>query len=328
MKSSGSEHRHLTVGHLDQLWTRGFAFALPIPGQPACHVEGDPARQSITLVTPYEMPEPPVERWRNITLATTSSDKGDLAELTVQIDENLHGAYGLLTTIADQLQLHRVCLADAVTTAVTKHRNMFVGRSALTPEREIGLCGELDLAVYLIGQVGPQAAIDAWQGPLGEEHDFVLANVHVEVKTTASERRLHWIHGLTQLMPVELIPLKLVSIQVTRSTAARGRTLGQRVGAVRAAAGGSRAAVDERLAQAGWRDDDRELYTTFWAPRSKPRAYCVDDQFPALTAGSLASLPNRQAVSDVSYRVDLDGFAGCTLADPLAGFVDDPKERT
>ncbi|MFI6827894.1 PD-(D/E)XK motif protein [Kribbella sp. NPDC050241] len=314
--------RHLSVANVDVVWMSGNPVVLPIVGVPTCKLDIDPPNGTVTLITAFTPPEPDVAKWRNITFRLVDSDDGELAELSVTVEDNLHGAYGLLTSVADQLQLHGEPIASAVATSITKHRNLFAGRTGLSNEKELGLFGELLILEFLIERMGPGHAVESWQGPRSEEHDFVLSEVHLEIKTTASEQRKHMMHGITQLEPLRGIPLKLISIQLTRSNHEGGLTLGQLISRVRVKAGGYRPMVDASLEALGWDDTDVKLYKTFWTQRNDPRAYDVDERFPALTADRLAAaIPNFPAVSNLSYAVDLTHFKPTDLPEPLAALV-------
>ena len=175
----------------------------------------------------YDTPEPDVAKLKNVGFSAVSSGDDELAELTVRVEGNVHGAYGLLATIADELQMEKMPLAAAVAAGVARHRNVFASRGAMTTEKEVGLFGELLFLEFLIHQIGAGPAVAAWQGPLSEEHDFTFDSVHIEVKTTSGERRRHVVHGLDQLVPLRGVPLSLLSIQLTRSSPDGGRTLPQ-----------------------------------------------------------------------------------------------------
>src|SRR5207302_797447 len=88
-------------------------------------------------------------------------------------------------------------------------------RSRMSRDHEVGLYGELLLVRALMTAWTVGEAVASWRGPAAEEHDFGLPQFDVEVKTTTSERRRHWITSLTQLMPTRSRPLWLISIQVT-----------------------------------------------------------------------------------------------------------------
>lgn len=323
MTISPGDARHLTFSTLDELWNHGAPMMMPIKGQPACHLQLDPKNSLITLVAPYEMPEPDVAKLKNVVFNAVSAGENEFAELSVRVEGSAHGAYGLLATIADELQIKKLPLAAAVAAGVVRHRNVFASRGAVTTEKEIGLLGELLFLEFLIHQVGAGPATGAWQGPLSEEHDFTFDSIHIEVKTTSSERRRHVVNGLDQLVPLRGVPLSLLSIQLTRTAPDGGRTLPQAVAYVRKIAGGHQVAVDALLTNFGWEDQDADLYPTFWALRSQPRAYSVKDDFPAMTPDLVGPVvPNFALLSEVSYRVDLTDLQHDALPDPISGFVE------
>ena len=323
MTLSPDDARHLTVTTLDALWSNGAPIVIPLKGEPTCQMRLDPPTGLITLVTPYETPEPDVARLRNITFNPVVSGDGDFAELTVRVDGNMHGAYSLLATIADGLQLNGLPLGAAVAVGCARHRDLLATRGALTMEKEIGLFGELLLLEFLIETIGPDRAVAAWQGPLSEEHDFTFESMTIEIKTTSSERRRHTIHGLTQLVPARGLPLCLISIQLTRGSPELGRTLHQLIAGVRQRAGARQVAIDGMLDLFGCRSEVAGLYATPWTLRSEPRAYSVQGIFPSMTPDLLAPVvPSFGLVSEVLYRVDLTDFEHDSLADPIGAFVE------
>lgn len=323
MTESPQDARHLTFSTLDALWSAGAPLVIPVQGSPACRLQLDPKNGIITLVTTYASPEPDVARLKNVSFQAVSDGDNDLAELTVQVEGGVHGAYGLLATVADELQIAKSPLAAAVASAVSRHKNVLASRGGLTTEKEVGLYGELLFLEYLIHVVGAGPAVACWQGPLSEEHDFVFTNIHIEVKTTSAERRRHVIHGLSQLVPLRGIPLSLLSIQLTRSAPDGGRTLPGLIAYVRKIAGGHVVPVDQRLDVLGWRTDDADLYPTYWTLRTQPRAYDVRGDFPAMTPDLIEPVVHNFALlSDVSYRVDLTDLDYDSIPDPVSGFVE------
>jgi hypothetical protein len=274
------------------------------------------------LTTAYEPPEPDVAKLKHVQFKTAAVASGRRAELTIRATGNVYAAYGLLASIADDLQIEQRPLAAAVAAAVLRQRDILTTRSSLTIEQEIGLFGELLFLEFLIGVMGPEPAIASWFGPLSEEHDFVFDDIHLEVKTTVSEQRKHVINGLAQLVPVPGVPLSLVSIQLTRAPPSSGDALPTLIARVRDAAGGHSVRLDAMLAASGWDDHDEDLYPTRWTLRSRPRAFVVDQDFPALTPKRIAStVPRFALVSDVIYRVNVASLACAPLPSPLADFV-------
>jgi hypothetical protein len=323
MSELAQDPRHLSLATLDALWDNAAPMVLPIQGTPPCRLQLDPKNRQMSLLVPYATPEPDVAKLKNVRFSALASGDEELAELTVVVDGEVHAAYGLLATIADQLQLHGMPLAAAVAAAVTRHRNVLASRGSMTTEQEVGLLGELLFLEFLIRQVGPGAATSAWQGPFSEEHDFTFDYQHIEVKTTSTERRKHVIHGLDQLVPLKDVPLSVLSVQLTRSSPLGGRSLPQVIADVRRSAGGHQVAIDAMLNSSNWQDEDADLYTSFWSLRSTPRAYNVTQHFPAMTPDKVATVvPNFTLVTDVTYKIDLTDLAPDSLPEPLAGFTE------
>lgn len=323
MTDGGNLHQ-LSDETVAALWAAAAPVELPLPGVPPCTLQIDPGAGTLHLRTAYQLPEPDIGTLRNVDFHAVADGHDDVAEIVVRVnDDGIQIGYGFLAAIISQLQQDARPLAEAVATAVGQFRNLTMARSPLPIEREIGLLGELLFLDYCMTALGPQAAVSAWHGPLAEEHDFAIGSVHVEVKSTASDRRVHVIHGLDQLEPLTGVPLVLVSIQLTRSSPDSGRTLPAVIAAVRVHAGAQRGALDAKLAALGWDDFDADLYDTPWAVRSAPLAYAVDEDFPAITSNRLGgAVPHLGQISDVSYRVDLTDRDPTALPHPIQDFTE------
>lgn len=217
-------------------------------------------------------------------------------------------------------------LERAVDASVALYRELLSRTPRLSEHQEIGLFGELLALEHLIGSIGEHDAVEAWLGPLAEEHDFGLPDGDVEVKTTLTERRQHVIGSASQLTSSPGRPLHLLSVQMTRAgAAADGQTLVDRVDAVRALVRFESARLEEQLARAGWKDRRAErLYTTRFALRSAPACFLVDDYFPAITAPALSSVVSRpELVSEVTYRIDVTDLKPVDLPAPFRGFSEE-----
>jgi hypothetical protein len=279
-------------------------------------------------LTPLVGPEPDVARFRNIDVRSYADGDEDWAEVRVAVKGAVHAAFSFLATVADRLQLNGEDLALALPYALEAHRGVFAARAGLTPEKEVGLYGELLLVDFLIKQIGAKDALDAWTGPLSEEHDFAFDHLHMEVKTTNSERRRHIIGSAQQLAPLPGIPLWLTSIQLTSSGGGSGLTLPGLIGEVSGRAGAFKPALDLRLRSSGWDDDESDLYPRAWALRGGPRGYLVHEGFPAITQERLRRVvPHVELVSDVSYRVDVTDMPASLPPSPLGGFYESSTRR-
>lgn len=321
--------RHPDLGMLDGYWADGNQARLPIPGTPACFIDIDPPFREIKLSVPADGKEPDLAKFRNIDLATYTDDGVVWWEIRVQVEDSLHEAYSLLTRVVDLVQLERLSVGVAAFQALEAYRALLAGRGAMSEEQQIGLYGELLVLEHLLQNGDPGVVVPAWMGPINEEHDVALPDAHFEIKTTKGEHRRHVISGTQQLQPLRGVPLWLVSIQVTPTTPDAGRTLVDMVGAVRRLSAQYRPRIDELLAGMGWRDSDADLYSSHLTLRSAPRAYLVDDDFPALTDSRLgAAVPQAELISDVKYRVDVTQLAHAAPPIPMTTFAENPEELT
>lgn len=298
---------------------------------PPCVLGIDPVRRELTLRTPATGSDVDVSPYR-IIHADLFEELGEETvwfRLTIDARGIEYEAYSLLWSVADQLQRGEE-MERALRVALESYHDLLARAPRLSEDQEIGLFGELIALERAIGNLGETAALAAWLGPQSEEHDFVLPEGDVEVKTTRTERRIHVIHGADQLTPKPGRPLYLMSIQVTRAGAsAEGRTLPEAIETLRGRLQRGRTAFDNRLESLGWSDHRAEsLYTVRFLLRSEPVFYVVDDSFPAITTDGLARILARpDLVRLVDYRIDVTTLDPCR---PLASFVnsraDDARE--
>lgn len=199
-------------------------------------------------------------------------------------------------------------MGRALHVALAGYRGLLARTPRLSEDQEIGLFGELIALGRLVANLGEGSALSSWLGPQSEEHDFALPDGDIEVKTTKADRRVHVIHGASQLTPTPGRPLHLMSIQITRAGAsAEGRTLPEVIEGVRGRLRRGRTRFDDELDSLGWDDLRAEnLYTTRFLLRSDPAFYAVDDAFPAITDAGLSRILRRpELVRAVAYRIDV-----------------------
>ncbi|WP_330458052.1 PD-(D/E)XK motif protein [Streptomyces sp. NBC_00820] len=234
-----------------------------------------------------------------------------MARITTRDPELLRDFHDLLLAVADRIVVDGKDFKRAFDDTVHGWSALLGRPRGLSPDKRLGLHGELAVLVRVADAIGWQSALDAWVGPNGEEHDFAFESADLEVKTTASERRRHTIHGLGQLTETPGRSLWLASFRLTRGGAG-GRTLTDSVSAARDAAAAEgislRRRLDGLLTAAGWDpdqpDDER------WTPRDSPLVLRATD-VPRLTADDLpAGAAGR--IDRVTYVVDVTDLPSVT----------------
>ena len=279
MNEHPDDRNALTPETLAAYFDAGHPAEQRLAEEPLCVLGIDPPRGELTLCTPATGSDIDVSAYRMIRtdIVEEPGDETVWFRVTVEAKGIEYEAYSLLQAVTDQLQ-QGDDLERALHVALDAFRGLLARAPRLSEDQEIGLFGELVALDRLIDGVGETKALAAWLGPRVEEHDFVLGEADVEVKTTRSERRIHVIHGLGQLTPTPGRPLHLMSVQVTGAGAAgNGETLPELIERIRRRLRSGRTDFDDRLTDCGWEDAQSDrLYTTRLLVRSEPRFYTVD----------------------------------------------------
>lgn len=303
---SDAASRRLTTAALHEHWDNAVPVLLPVAGTPPLRLRIDPPRGRLTLraaVAPSV--EVPTNTLAHLAVETRFDQGVRYVEISTTDPRLILDGYAMLMAIADRIQVDGLAPLAALEQTLATWHSILATRVRMSPEAEIGLFGELLVVRALVEAAA--AGATAWRGGLSEEHDFGFAEADVEVKTTSGEKRYHWIHGLTQLVPTGDTPLWLLSVQLTRGGEAQGQTLPELVDELLAATSGSdRERIVQNLAAVGWHDEQRDLFDERWRLRSAPRPFRVDVDFPRLTPMLLSDAGvDIGALRQVSYEIDL-----------------------
>lgn len=324
MATNSVDHpAHLDPRAVEDYFRLGVKTAFVLLQKPFVRMEIDPGQETITLTTPATGTDPEVTAFEHISFGRLIAEGLEWFRLTVDARDTHYEAYALVASVTDQLRAG-ASFRHAVSEAVLAMKDLLASRRRLTEEKELGLIGELLVLEHVLEVEDEVAAIGAWLGPLAEEHDFAFVDFDAEVKTTKAESRTHVIGSDTQLEPSPGRPLHLISIQLTRAgIAGEGFTLPQLIDRIRTQLDQSVRTFDSALEGLGWRTADADLYRIRYVYRSAPRAYLVDDAFPAITSARLdAVVPNRPHVSAVSYRVNVTDLDHSSVGSPLNDFCE------
>lgn len=177
------------------------------------------------------------------------------------------------------------------------------GVTALGPEREVGLIGELTVIGRLLDEgLGCGSVIDAWKGPLNGEQDFELGMGAIEVKATVSQTGFPArVGSLQQLDDYIRQPLFLAGVKLRLSS--EGFNLSSLVAQTRERLREAPAAAvkfDRLLLDAGHYDGHASQYTRRFE-LAEFRVCEVSGNFPRLTTGNVPA-----GVTAASYNIDLD----------------------
>ncbi len=315
----------LTPQSLDTYFSAHLPTLHLLSREPRCELRIDPGAETYELLTPAVGARPDLNGLQHVSVDTVAEEDGEWFRLHVTARDLRYEAYGFVVSVVQSMR-GGASFAAATGAALTNLRSIIAARRRLTTDQQLGLMGELLVVRRLLDATLETDVVDWWLGPLAEQHDFGFPDFDIEVKTTTAERRSHVISGTGQLRPNPGRPLWLVSVQLTRAGGAvGGLSLAALVGQVRSRLSARRERFLEYLVATGWRDTDEDLYHDRFLLRSRPAAYPVDEDFPALTPERLASaVPNSDLVSAVSYRVDVSNRMPGSPGEPIDAFLQNP----
>lgn len=297
----------LTQETLREYFANPYRYRYRLPAADNHVMVVDSVEHRIELHVPADGSLKPAPQWLR-SIAVLDDEDAGLYVLKVEAGDQPEGAHSLAHAVHQGLTQGR-SFQDALDAAVDSFKELVAGRERMNDGQVAGLFGELLVLEHLMNTFDADLALNAWLGPRGEEHDFGLEQVDLEVKTTLSEHRAHVINGVNQLLSRADRELWLVSIQLTRVGQGHGATLDEMCDRLLKRVGARRSELRSLLLEYGWRAEDTGLYGTRMALRSGIRAYHVDEHFPRLTGDILdRSVESAHLISDVHYRVDVAGL--------------------
>ena len=319
------QERHLSADSFQRCLRSSSPVEHRITGEPPITLFIDPERQEVGIRVPAASDDRPVETGRE-NVRILNKQHGRLRFLEVVVDDPalFAGAYPILCTIADRIQLGQLDLPSAFASTVRLLDQLLKHDASLPTEPEVGLLGELLIVRSLCRNLGIADALAAWRSSEVEEHDFSVDNIDVEVKTTSSERRSHWITSLTQLVATGDRPLWLISNQVTRTGPGNGRSLSELVNDIRQLIGSdlNRSIFEQRLGAAGWNDVYTRTVRDRWLLRMPSTGFLVADDFPRLTPSLLADAGQTLVrIPELRYRIDLTGYPATATAPDIVAAI-------
>jgi hypothetical protein len=323
---SDDDAAHLNPDSLEEYFRVAAVSVFQLDRGIDARLEIDPLLDQLRLFVAAEGEPPDVSAFERITVDRVGGPEGNnLFRLVFDARRMHYAAYQLIEAIL-ALMRNASTFSHAVMTSIADMKDLLANRGRLSPEEVVGLWGELLVLEHVINRFDGETAIETWLGPAAGEHDFSFDAFEVEVKTTRGEARRHLIGSESQLEISPERPLFFLSLQVTLAGAAHaGRTLPQIVSDVGANLLKSEARFNAALGRLGYDRSDADLYQMSFQLRSEPRAYLVDDSFPAITRPRLATMiPGSKCISDVRYRIDVGSLPQTSVPSPIDDFCEVP----
>jgi hypothetical protein len=234
---------------------------------------------------------------------------GQVIEIRTRTPALFQEIYGFFVSVSDKIQLNHAAPYAALAETVDAWRDLLRAQAILSEEVQLGLRGELRFMRHLIGQIGDEA-LTAWTGPLRQPHDFRVGSSEFEVKTTRSVNHVHVVNGLRQLEASPDHQLYVFSLRMAPAGAHAGTTLPEDIvqtGHMLTQA--ARLRLDRILrTHYGYVVEHADWYPQRMQPSGPARLVPVDASCPQITTGMLSDMPHGDRISDVRYRINLEGL--------------------
>ena len=299
--------------NLEGLISEGNSFRMLIAGDQHAWISYDAIRTELAVEIEQQFSTLPAVLPQSISMRLTKDPKGsNLLVLATTSVELRRYFYDFSAEVLELTQRGGYTASAAVDEAWKRWGELIEQQSVLSRERQVGLIGELHLLRLLAASHGWPFAIDAWHRTARAEHDFCLELCDIEVKTTTSDRRVHTIGSIDQLLPSPNRPLYILSNQfaVAPKLAAKSFSLASTVRDSLKELEGDvslQSALKQRLIQVGWRENHMGYYQTTFVVRNFSRLVPVDDACPRIVPkmlmDSLGSVSSR--IESVMYSIDV-----------------------
>lgn len=292
-----------------------------LDGPIVVHLFYEPGAGRLGLRVPPGVAELIPSPLAQVSVANRSVGGEAVVEITTRVPILFPYFHAFAISVADRVQFDGLDANTAINECVARWQDLLAQAAVLSPERQLGLVGELWLLHHLIGRLGADRALAAWTGPTGAAHDFRFGAEEIEVKTTSGEHRVHMISSDTQLLPSAGCRLHLLSLQFTIAGSDQGRSLGGWVDVIRhrlARSNLARAFEGLLTTTYGLDPSDLSRYDAHLKLRTPAYVVPIDEGFPRIVLGDMLDVNAARRISDVRYRVDVEGLGHAVGSD---GFI-------
>lgn len=282
----------------------------PMRGSRNLILYSDPSKK-LELYIPINGEDCDVElKIRAIKTRIETLDRIDYFVLSISNSELFEYFYAFSTYIDDEFTTSDSGLESSIKSTTKKWKEL-TKEELSRDDIEKGLLGELWVLDKLIEVLGSEAIQD-WRGSDGDRHDFRFGNKELEVKTTSSSERTHYISSINQLEPSVDCLLTLISLQISPT---RAKTKNLTVKKLKTKISKRINSPDYQtlfnLKLQDYVNDHVSLVDTMntsYVFASDPMAIDVDESFPKISNEEYTALEAHTRISDLKYRLNVDGL--------------------
>lgn len=251
--------------------------------------------------------------WKGVEIGTAKFSEYDDSGNYIIFRQSASGERYIFEIIAEDLRLSlekldsKDKLIKCFQIILEKWKDFFLSDNnlCLSPEREIGLFGELLFLKQLINIFG-NAAISFWAGCNNETHDFYIRGNAVEVKTVVHKSPYKvTINSEYQLDTKDVTKKLYLKFFALRKSESDGATLPQLIEEIISVLSlssdyGYQCQFIKKIEKYGYLTACKELYNTKYFVRNDS-LFWVNDNFPKIVKSEIES-----GLSNVTYLLSID----------------------
>jgi hypothetical protein len=241
---------------------------------------------------------------RNVTVSRVRIAGQSFAQVITDSVQLFPTIYALIGDVLRRIEAGEKDSALALANSLRNFEALVAKANGISREEAVGLYGELLVLEALLN--ARRADVRAWIGANQQCHDFRLSTLELEVKTTTSNARHHFVHGLNQLNPSPDHELFVVSIRLGNPGTGAGRSLDELVenlSATLSGNGDSTRYFKNELEKTRYERETHEC-TIAYQLAADPMLISIGKEFPAINQGHLERVLGASAAGRV-MRLDL-----------------------
>lgn len=315
--------------NLEGLIAERNSFRLLISGKTSAWLEFDASRGELAVEIEQSESSLPKVLPQAISLRIRRDNGGKILLVLSTINPELRRYFYDFSVEVLELALQGgLAPCAAVDEAWKRWGELIEQQSVLSRERQVGLIGELLLLRRIANANSWRFALDAWHSTARAEHDFCLEHCDIEVKSTTSDRRVHTIGSIDQLLPSPDRPLLLLSNQfaVAPQLAKHSFSLASIVNLTIRDLENTSGLLDifkERLGKTGYRANHVDYYQATFVVRGPALLIFVDDNCPRIIPKMLTDFLGAASsrIETLMYSIDVTGLGWEDGSPEFLGYI-------
>lgn len=241
---------------------------------------------------------------RNVSVSKVQIAGQSYAQVLTDSSQLFPSIYALIGDVLRRVEAGETDCLVALSESLRNFEALLARAGGISRDEVIGLYGELFVLESLL--LAGKAGAKAWIGANRQSHDIRLAALELEVKTTTSNARHHFVHGLNQLTPTPGHDLYVVSVRLGSPGGGGGRSLDGLVDDILASLSSDDEATQYFKAELAKTPYERSKHecTVAYQLAADPMKISIGTDFPVLNQSRLVEALGEAAAGRV-MRLDL-----------------------